>query len=316
MQAQVASKRNLYDELIKLGEDSEPISAQNNPKFRTVIKDEIWVASDVITKEEAQLLIKLSEDEGYTEALITTGIGKGVIAKDIRDSKRVMIDDPLTAAYLFKRFQNLVPRAFEGGMLLSINERLRFLKYDEAGNNFARHYDGRFPRNKYEASLVTIQLYLNEDMTGGETTFFNKCFPGGKLSLNPKTGQVLLFRQAGWLHEGSPLKSGVKYTIRTEFMYKWFKNSDVEEAQKELKKCGICDKIPQFIKTNCDHAFLICDCIPFNDDPDHILSPNCQVCNKKFNYPKDVGEHLKKKTSEGLVFAGSGEGKKSDCNIF
>lgn len=89
-----------------------------------------------------------------------------------------MADDFETAEYLFKRCKNLVPRACEGGLLLSINERLRFLKYDEPGNNFVKHCDGSFPRNTYEKSVITIQFYLNEDMEGGETTFFDDCFPG------------------------------------------------------------------------------------------------------------------------------------------
>ena len=80
----------------------------------------------------------------------------GVMMKDVRDSQRVMIDDRKTAEYLFKRFNNLVPRAYEGGVLLEINERLRFLKYDKPGNNFARHCDGHFPRSLYERSAITI----------------------------------------------------------------------------------------------------------------------------------------------------------------
>lgn len=115
---------------------------------------------------------------------------------------------------------------------------------------------------------------------------------------------------------GSPLISGVKYTIRTEFMYKWFKNSEAEDIVKDgktLKEYGICGKMPKFVKTNCDHAFLICHCSPFNYGKREKYIGICSVCNKKFDFPEDVVEHLKKKYSQKRVVVDS---KKSGCAIF
>ena len=97
--------------------------------------------------------------------------------KDTRDCRRVMVNDELLAKYLFKRCSKVVPAAFEGGLLLNINEKIRFLKYDKPGNHFFAHIDGWHERNELERSTVTIQIYLSEEMEGGETTFIENCFP-------------------------------------------------------------------------------------------------------------------------------------------
>ena len=106
---------------------------------------------------------------------------------------------------------------------------MRFLKYG-AGGYFATHLDGQYRRpDGSERSFLTIQIYLNEGMEGGETTFFKENpwtyathlnDPTSQpLPVHPKTGRVLIF-QHDITHEGSLLISGTKYTIRTDVMYK------------------------------------------------------------------------------------------------
>jgi hypothetical protein len=97
--------------------------------------------------------------------------------KDIRDSRRVLIKDELLSEYLFKRCVNSVPRAFEGGLLVGMNEKIRFLKYDKPGNHFLPHEDGAQERNELERSTITFQIYLSEGMERGETGFIENCFP-------------------------------------------------------------------------------------------------------------------------------------------
>ena len=57
--------------------------------------------------------------------------------------------------------------------------------------------------------------------SGGETTFMRE--RSGReeaaLSCQPCAGSVLIFTQ-NLLHEGSLLKKGLKYTLRTEAMYR------------------------------------------------------------------------------------------------
>jgi hypothetical protein len=147
-----------------------------SPKLTEVVKDEIWIVDDLLSNQECQYLIEASEQGGFVDALVTTGLNTGIMDKEYRDSKRVMIDDVNLAKYFLQRCEKFLPRAYQGGVLLSMNERFRFLKYDQPGNKFAKHCDGCYWRNDYEITTITIQYYLNEGMKGGETTFFHDSF--------------------------------------------------------------------------------------------------------------------------------------------
>merc|ERR1719215_973202 len=91
------------------------------------------------------------------------------------------------------------------------------------GQFFAKHYDGRFERQSGpragDYSAVTVQIYLHDvpEDFGGATAF---CFGGSSDPKHqPEAGSVLLFTQ-NLLHEGSLVKQGIKYTLRTEAMYR------------------------------------------------------------------------------------------------
>ena len=79
VETQVSVKKNFLPDLLKLGENSKPIPTEGNPDYQTVVSDEIWVVDNVLSKEEAKMLIDLSEKLGYTQALLTTGIGTGIV---------------------------------------------------------------------------------------------------------------------------------------------------------------------------------------------------------------------------------------------
>jgi hypothetical protein len=92
-------------------------------------------------------------------------------------------------------------------------------------------------------------------------------------------------------------------------MYKWFTKTEAEalvKEGKEISKCGVCGLIPQFITTNCKHAFLVCDCSPYNslhalkDGGEKIDQKQsyCSICNEKFKFPEEVRVALQKKFSE------------------
>lgn len=173
---------------------------------------------NVFTSEECEALIKLSEDCGYTDALINVGGGREILMKNFRDSSRVLIDDQDFVQSLLKRISPFIPAEFKNEKLVGINERLRLLRYDP-GNKFKPHYDGSYRRPDNSAkTLITLQIYLNHNFTGGETTFLYpddhaKCVP-----VKPVTGMILVFEHH-ILHEGSLVKKGRKYTIRTDVLY-------------------------------------------------------------------------------------------------
>jgi hypothetical protein len=75
-------------------------------------------------------------------------------------------------------------------------------------------------------SRYTLVLYLNDDFTGGATTFFGAAPDAeGVLEargVRPVRGAALVFPhgEAGCLvHEGSAVTRGVKYIVRTEVLY-------------------------------------------------------------------------------------------------
>lgn len=92
---------------------------------------------------------------------------------------------------------------------VELNARLRFYRYFE-GARFSRHHD-----ITYEAehrSFLTLLIYLNEGMVGGETCFDDE------LSITPRTGTCVLFPHE-LMHQGNPVIQGTKVVLRTDVMY-------------------------------------------------------------------------------------------------
>lgn len=91
------------------------------------------------------------------------------------------------------------------------------------------HMDGCFvtPDNS-ERSCYTLHLYLNESdptapeglLKGGSTTFHTLRNEADEYKVEPKIGRVLIFQHRGLLHSGEDVSSGVKFTMRTDLMYK------------------------------------------------------------------------------------------------
>lgn len=198
---------------------------------------------NVFTVDECNFLIQRSEDAGYQEALVNVGGGRQQKMKNVRNSDRCIIDDPLLAEEIWQRVRRAIgklsvqeqqannlhkvvdcrsdcSRQSKKVHAVGLNERLRFLRYAR-GQYFKPHCDGSFFRQQGERygeqSFVTLQLYLNEGFSGGETTFLSD---DGTMScpVTPKTGSVLLFDHS-LFHEGSILVEGSKYVIRTDVMY-------------------------------------------------------------------------------------------------
>ena len=144
---------------------------------------------------------------------------------DVRNNTRCIWDSQEEVDKIWNRIKEFVPPVWAGRKVMGLNERLRFLKY-KPGEYFAPHMDGNYRRDNGERSYITFQAYLNEGFEGGSTTFLH---PKGYLKdgmnigpndveVIPKTGSVLIF-QHDMLHEGSLLKSGTKYSVRTDVMY-------------------------------------------------------------------------------------------------
>jgi hypothetical protein len=177
-----------------------------------------FTLENVLTADECKQLIDGSEQCGYTGALVNIGPNQDVLDTQYRKSSRFMIDDKEFVSKLWSRICDQIPVSFESYEVCGLNEHLRFLRCD-SGDYFKRHCDECYLRpDSSELSLITIQIYLNEGFSGGETSFMGKS-KDDRLGVVPKTGMILVFDQ-NLYHEGSELIDGRKYTLRTDVMFK------------------------------------------------------------------------------------------------
>jgi predicted 2-oxoglutarate/Fe(II)-dependent dioxygenase YbiX len=183
---------------------------------RTVLSQEdesIVTVSNFLSPQECEEFIQLTLSTGYEEAPITTFRGFAM-RPDIRNNTRVMKDDTALAGRLWERMKHLVPTTHErigSWHPHSLNERFRFYRYT-AGQYFKWHSDGPFIRTPRELSLFTAMVYLNEDFEGGTTDF--QFGP----SITPQRGMLLLFEHS-LVHQGSAVRTGCKYVLRTDVMF-------------------------------------------------------------------------------------------------
>jgi predicted 2-oxoglutarate/Fe(II)-dependent dioxygenase YbiX len=177
------------------------------------IADGIWVIESFFTADECVEWINFAENIGFEDAPISVGIGKESIRKDIRNNNRAMVDDEDRAFLLWQRTKTHLPQLIYGRVALGLNERLRFYRYD-SGQQFRYHFDGSFRRPTGEQSLLTYMIYLNDNFEGGETKFMDS----EQTVVLPKKGMMLAFRHEIF-HEGSEVKTGRKYVLRSDVMF-------------------------------------------------------------------------------------------------
>lgn len=206
--------------------------AQPKCRFASVVRN-------VLSEEQCAKLLACVNHKGFTPALVNVGRGVQKLQPDYRDGHRIIVDSPQLATWLFEVLRPHLPEELENGArLVELNERLRFLCYTP-GQSFEEHCDGRYRRpmghpREGDFSCVTVQLYLHDvpEMHGGATTFF----PGRSEAVvqQPEAGSALLFTQ-DLSHEGSIVKRGLKYTLRTEVMYT---RSQGEVPQVRWSRCA------------------------------------------------------------------------------
>ena len=171
----------------------------------------VFTVADVLGHEECAHMRARIDELGPEDAPITTARGY-VMNKNIRNNRRVIIDDVALARDLFERVRPHVPARLFDRRVVGANERFRCYRYDP-GQRFAPHFDGCFARDASERSELTFMVYLNEDFGGGTTRFHDY-----DIDVRPRTGQALLF-QHRLLHEGCVVTSGAKYVLRSDVMY-------------------------------------------------------------------------------------------------
>ena len=133
-----------------------------------------------------------------------------MMAKEVRNNDRVMLDDVELAERLWKKLQPFCPPYVMFHPVVGLNERVRFYRY-EKGQRFRWHMDGSYRRQNGEHSRLTFMVYLNDGFEGGETLFQDT-------TVEPERGMALVFAH-GYLHEGGEVFAGRKYVLRTDIMF-------------------------------------------------------------------------------------------------
>ncbi|KAI4088516.1 MAG: hypothetical protein LQ344_006030 [Seirophora lacunosa] len=196
------------------------------------------ILDHVFSAEECADMIRAAKaqtDGEWQQATINSGFSGQEVDTESRLCGRIIWSNEELAAKIWARCQPHVPEILEvkdaphitGGTLLmkgwkfgliGLNESMRFLRYFD-GNYFRRR------TQEGKISFFTLHLYLNEPdedsmLEGGATTFHASDWSGRKFDVVPKIGRVLLFQQKGLLHSGADVKRGIKFTMRTDVMYK------------------------------------------------------------------------------------------------
>ena len=98
---------------------------------------------------------------------------------------------------------------------LSINNYFRFSKYSPGGF-FYIHRDGINVNESEKRSFTTINIFLNDEFQGGETSFYTD---SGEhvVTAKPFPGRGAIFDRNIY-HSGNKVLEGYKYLIRTDVM--------------------------------------------------------------------------------------------------
>lgn len=174
------------------------------------LNNDIYLIMDFWSKERCENYIQLSEEKGYADAKINTGMGQRVV-KSVRNNKRVMYKDINLASEIWSELKNFVKDDYGIFEPFGLNELFRFYRYEPI-EEFKRHRDESYVRNENEMSFSTFMIYLNNNFKGGETTFSNN-------KITPVTGMAIIFLHS-LEHSGNPIIEGTKYVLRTDIMYK------------------------------------------------------------------------------------------------
>ncbi|MCJ1457031.1 hypothetical protein MMC28_007397 [Mycoblastus sanguinarius] len=205
------------------------------------------VLDNAFSKSECDMLIRAVEartNGTWEQAMVNVGMGEQKLMTNVRKCGRVIWDDQILVEKIWSRVKAVVPeiedikekpevtgrgpaKRKETWKFSRLNERARFLKYGK-GDYFNPHVDGTFKTpDGTEMSLYTLHLYLNEPspdsetgtLKGGATTFHGDDMYRS-FEVDPKIGRVLIFQHRGLLHSGADVTDGIKYTMRTDLMYK------------------------------------------------------------------------------------------------
>ena len=213
-----------------LAEDGD-VGALETAGAQRLILD--WQVYDLQLLNGAECAALIAEAEAV-------GFGRTTYPKAYRGNLRLVVTDAALAAALWRRLAPHVPAEHTDASgaswdAIGCNEVLRVARYSP-GDEFGAHVDAAFVRSGEERSMYTVNAYLNGGFEGGATRFYDGDEEGDLMTaihhgevgepayaFAPRQGAACVFRQPPerhYLHDGERLRSGVKYLLRTDVMYR------------------------------------------------------------------------------------------------
>lgn len=170
----------------------------------------------------------LSEEACLAQRQRATALGFLATGADYppsyRSNDRLVCDDAELAQALFAKLGEYLPAQLTTAdgttfRLCGLNSRFRFCRY-RGGQGFRVHQDGAHCEGDAQQSLLTLQVYLDDDSArvGGQTRFYDA--RGGRRlgGVVPRRGCAIVFDHRLW-HDGEPVTTGEKHVMRTDVMY-------------------------------------------------------------------------------------------------
>lgn len=228
---------------------SAPNTVPLSPEFPSItyhphpIVPGLGLATNVLSPAECKAIIAAGESVNFLpDAPVREDGDVSILAHNF-----YWVVDTAFHDALWSRISPYVPSAVDGRVARGINRRFRVYRY-VPGAEYRCHIDGAWPpsgiladdtyvydaspEGKKQSSLFTFLVYLNDEFEGGETTFFLPAAREGTLNaypVRPVMGGVAIFphgdANGALLHEGTGVRKGAKYIIRTDVEY------DVEPSE-------------------------------------------------------------------------------------
>lgn len=217
---------------IPLSPNAPPITFHQHP-----VVPGLGLATNVLSPDECKAIIAAGESvEFLPDAPIREDGDISILAHNF-----YWVVDTAFHDALWARISPYVPATVGGRVARGINRRFRVYRY-VPGAEYRCHIDGAWPPSgilpddtyvydsspagKKQSSLFTFLVYLNDEFEGGETTYFLPAAREGTLNaypVRPVMGGVAIFphgdTRGALLHEGTGVRKGAKYIIRTDVEY-------------------------------------------------------------------------------------------------
>ena len=165
----------------------------------------LQVIDNLFTENECKIIIDWVEKSGLEE-----------VDKGIAQYYRNIFKNEQLANILFMKIRQYLPNQFNGSTIVGLNKTFRISKY-YPGQYFDIHKDGFNVDSQGNRSVMTLNIFLNNNFSGGETDFFLEDKQTKRLSVKPLLGRGALFDSQQY-HCGNKVFDGYKYLLRTDVM--------------------------------------------------------------------------------------------------